>query len=1652
MTAAFRWLHLTDLHVGMRDGEHLWPQVEAEVLRDLDVVVGRLGGVDVVFFTGDLAFSGHLDQYARFETIWGTVRARLQAIGCDPAFVAVPGNHDLKRPSKGNKTAARLRGWADDPELRRRFWAKPTCRERKLVDTCFAAWTSWSATACDWDRFTDVHRDGVLPGDFAATWTTDGGHRIGILALNTAALQLGGGDYAGRLTLHASQLTPLVGKLYAWVEAHDVCVLLTHHDPTWLDAEGRRTLKQDIAVPGRFAVHLCGHRHAQQHTTVIAGGADAKRLHIGRSLFGLEHWNEREERLHGYGGGRIELDATRTLRLWPRADVVKQAEHRRIERDQSFDHLQPDDGTRPEDLGPSLRGAPPSSHLVTPAPPSPDRTVPPALAPTEAASQPERPSLCVFISYSHDDEDHARRVRELADRLVRDGIDVDLDQYLVEPPEGWTVWMERRMSAARRVVLVCTEHYLARWGKTEPDGVGRGVKYEAGIARALFMRDDVRNRRFTPVHFGPADACFVPLALSDWNHYDVQTEAGYAALVQHLEGKPGATKPPLGRRRDPRSATAASGDEDDPGPGDLDGLLTSGVLGLPETPSPATLLLARFGVVPFAHRDDELGLLDAWADRDSPVSILLVHGAGGTGKTRLASEWASRRRAVGWHAGFFGDDGASIAAESGAVTGWADAMLASEAPVVGVVDYAESRRWLGTLLQRLARDDARPAAKVRVLLLARHAGDWWAALPNVDADQLRRLLEGSPQPLALGPLVHATVAAQQAEADRAAAAFAEHFRRAAPVGVPSPRSSRRERALYLHMAALDAVLVGAGDGAPQLAGAAMPTDEADTNIRDAILGHERRFWIRHLGLDSSAGTVAPWVRALDRVMAGSTLLGGIRDALALRALLGRKGAGDEDLVEKVVTTVHRLYGTPDRLTGPLEPDLLGEWLVYRVLSDRTHLDRPLERWLAAADANQLSNALTVLGRIEVERPEAGEWCEAALEADLPGRADAALNAALALAADTAEGRLGARLARLLFASGGSTELADRVSAAMPPAAQTVSLLELGHWAHQTRRGSLPPDAAAVTRAVYAGEFALWASAVGDHEGALLATEEAVRQFRQPADEGDAHARAHLAAGLNNLGVMLSAVGRREEALAVSKEAVETYRILASSRPDAFLPKLAGGLINLGTKLSALGRREEALEATNEAVTVYRSLAATRPDAFLPALATSLNNLGNGLSNLGRPRKALAATEEAVQICRRLALSRPDAFLPRLAMSLNNLGAMLSGVGGREQALVVVKEAVEIRRGLALWRPDVFLPDLAGSLANLGKMLSALGRREEALAAAQDAVEAYRGLASMRPDAFRPALASSLDNLGIRLGDLGHQEEALAATQEAVTIRRDLAASLPDAFLPDLANSFNNLGLRLSEVGRLEDALAATEEAVEIRRSLAASRPDAFLGDFATSLHNLGKMLSDLNRAAEALLPSEEAVSIYRDLVLSLPDAFRPHLASSLNNLGTTLNDLGRQEEATAALAEAVASLRALAKSHPQAFLGDLAATLNNLGAVSSAAGRQEEALAATNEAIDILRGLAAARPNSFLPDLARSLRVLGSIFAAGGDDVMAGAQFREGLEALWPLFERAPRTHAALVGGLLEDCLVAHRGSVPAWLVPYIEGFSRLRIIEADNR
>ena len=153
----------------------------------------------------------------------------------------------------------------------------------------------------------------------------------------------------------------------------------------------------------------------------------------------------------------------------------------------------------------------------------------------------------VFISYSHDSSDHAEHVLALSDKLRQDGIDCHIDQYEMSPPEGWPIWMLKRVKWANFVVVVCTETYNQRFTGEAPAGQGKGVKWEGAILTQELYDAESQNTRFIPVVLSSQDTEHIPVILRGQNYYDISTDKGYEALYRHLTNQPRISKPALGK-------------------------------------------------------------------------------------------------------------------------------------------------------------------------------------------------------------------------------------------------------------------------------------------------------------------------------------------------------------------------------------------------------------------------------------------------------------------------------------------------------------------------------------------------------------------------------------------------------------------------------------------------------------------------------------------------------------------------------------------------------------------------------------------------------------------------------------------------------------------------------------------------------------------------------------------------------------------------------------------------------------------------------------------------------------------------------------------------------------------------------------------------
>ena len=150
----------------------------------------------------------------------------------------------------------------------------------------------------------------------------------------------------------------------------------------------------------------------------------------------------------------------------------------------------------------------------------------------------------VFISYSWEDAKHKIWVKELADKLIADGIETTVDQYDLQLGDRLPQFMEQSIVGSDYVLIICTPNY-----KKKSDTRTGGVGYEGHIISGeLFSKGC--ERKFIPIIRKGSAKDVLPsclegklgIDLSDKNN----NEQNYQDLITTLYGA--SKKPELGER------------------------------------------------------------------------------------------------------------------------------------------------------------------------------------------------------------------------------------------------------------------------------------------------------------------------------------------------------------------------------------------------------------------------------------------------------------------------------------------------------------------------------------------------------------------------------------------------------------------------------------------------------------------------------------------------------------------------------------------------------------------------------------------------------------------------------------------------------------------------------------------------------------------------------------------------------------------------------------------------------------------------------------------------------------------------------------------------------------------------------------------------
>ncbi|NED03818.1 tetratricopeptide repeat protein, partial [Streptomyces sp. SID6648] len=604
--------------------------------------------------------------------------------------------------------------------------------------------------------------------------------------------------------------------------------------------------------------------------------------------------------------------------------------------------------------------------------------------------------------------------------------------------------------------------------------------------------------------------------------------------------------------------------------------------------SPADLLRPEHAVVSFRGREKLLAELVHWCQEQDrhdpgdgttthstwlwdggPVKAQLLTGGGGAGKTRLATELCALMTGRGWTTIRLTTD----------VSKPLDALTQVCRPLLIVADYAETRiPQLHALLDAVDHDQAH--TPVRILALARAAGDWWT---RATAHPRSHALAAAT--VTAVPALHHTTPDRAAAYRQAVADFAVRLHRMAPAAdwtahvpvltapdsLPSLARAEFDTPLSVQMAALLALLDATDT--PQ------PTTQQRTSLEGRLLGHEQKYW-DETAVSSERGLSGERSGSETRALAVAlACLTPATDRSHARELLAQlPGLADEGAAAvrgSLTTWLGDLYPAPaGSLWGSIQPDRIAE---YHLGTEARREPALFTSILATLREEHSAQALTVLART----------AQHAQHHDT-------VSSVLRDAITAAPNRLGP---------------AALTTATLTPYPEPL-IIALTHLIENTHdidlMYQLSNQLTHFTLALSEWAAALNAALVEHHD---TSTPDLPR----------------LATALNNQAIGLASLGRREEALDAVTRAVEIRETLAAQQPDAFLPDLASSLNNQSIRLSDLGHREEALNAVTRAVETYQSLTEKQqPNAFSPKLAMALNNQSNSLASLGHREEALDA--------------------------------------------------------------------------------------------------------------------------------------------------------------------------------------------------------------------------------------------------------------------------------------------------------------------------------------------------------------------------------------------------------------------------------------------
>ena len=238
------WLHLSDFHLKSDADVQIDQNYYLEsLLSDIEKqIVDHELDVDLVFITGDLAFSGNVEEYIIFQSFMEKLLEILSSDGSNVYFV--PGNHDVLRPV--SVSCLCFCGCLQNQQIINSFFSSDD--ERKFVIKNQSNYFQYVDT-----YYPHISKNLLKEMYFSSVFLKNG-IKIAILGLNSSWLSKDNSDRAN-LLIGSYQ----VKDAFLKAEDPDLVISLMHHPLEWLKDFDSNEVSKLLFSKSHFI--LRGHDH-----------------------------------------------------------------------------------------------------------------------------------------------------------------------------------------------------------------------------------------------------------------------------------------------------------------------------------------------------------------------------------------------------------------------------------------------------------------------------------------------------------------------------------------------------------------------------------------------------------------------------------------------------------------------------------------------------------------------------------------------------------------------------------------------------------------------------------------------------------------------------------------------------------------------------------------------------------------------------------------------------------------------------------------------------------------------------------------------------------------------------------------------------------------------------------------------------------------------------------------------------------------------------------------------------------------------------------------------------------------------------------------------------------------------------------------------